>query len=198
MERPYPPAPRARRLPRLVPPPRGLVLAAACVALAGCSADLSRTFGLTRDAPNEFAVTTRAPLSMPPDFTLRPPRPGASRPQEQSTALQAQEVLVPQTALNGTAGQNSPGQEALVAAAGPPAPKDIRALVDRASALDQPKENFVDKLMFWRTPPQPGIVVDPQKEAQRLRENAALGKSPDSGVTPIIQPKRGSWFDNLF
>ena len=47
-------------------------------ALAACSGDeLTRTFGLTRDAPDEFQVTTRAPLSMPPDFNLRPPRPGA-------------------------------------------------------------------------------------------------------------------------
>ena len=54
-----------------------IVFVAACgFGLAACSGDeLTRTFGLTRDAPDEFQVTTRAPLSMPPDFTLRPPRP---------------------------------------------------------------------------------------------------------------------------
>ena len=64
-----------------------LVLLASLLGVAACSGDeLTRTFGLTRDAPDEFQVTTRAPLSMPPDFTLRPPRPGAARPQELSAA----------------------------------------------------------------------------------------------------------------
>lgn len=196
MHRPAPTAPRApRRLSRL---PAGLLLAVGSLALAGCSSDLSRTFGLSRDAPDAFAVTTQAPLSMPPDFALRPPQPGAPRPQTQSTATQAQEILVPQTALTGTAGGNSPGQNALVAEAGPPAPKDIKALINNESHLDEPKEGFVEQLMFWRSPPPPGIVVDPQKEAQRLRQNAALGESPEVGNTPIIQPKTQSWFDNLF
>ena len=42
--------------------------------------------------------------------------------------------------------------------------------------------------------------MDPQKEAQRLRENAALGKSPETGETPIIQPRRrgGGLLNDLF
>src|SRR5579875_904080 len=90
------------------------------LALAGCSGDeLTRNFGLTRDAPNEFVVTTQAPLSMPPDFALRPPDPGAPRPGVQSERLQAEAALVPQVELNsGTVGM-SPGQQALVAEAGP-------------------------------------------------------------------------------
>ena len=52
--------------------------------------------------------------------------------------------------------------------------------------------------MFWRPTPPPGIVVDPQKEAQRIRENAALGRSQDTGDTPIIQPKQKGWLEGLF
>ena len=70
------------------------------LSLAACSGDeLTRTFGLTRDAPDEFQVTTRAPLSMPPDFTLRPPRPGATRPQELTQREQAEAALAPDTVL---------------------------------------------------------------------------------------------------
>src|ERR1051326_8023507 len=36
--------------------------------------------------PAEFAVESRAPLTIPPDFELRPPAPGASRPQEVTAA----------------------------------------------------------------------------------------------------------------
>jgi hypothetical protein len=170
----------------------------AAVLLAGCSTDLTRTFGLTHDAPDEFTVTTRAPLSMPPDFSLRPPRPGAPRPQEQSERTQAEQALVPQQALGVAAAGDSPGQDALVSEAGPPAPKDIRAQVDQDAQLDQPGQSFTDKLLFWRTPPPPGIVVDPTKEAQRLRQNSALGLGVDNGDTPIIQPKQKGLLEGIF
>src|ERR1700684_2507570 len=97
--------------PRLIGP---LLLGASLLLLGGCSGDgLARTFGLTRDAPDEYTVTTRAPLSMPPDYNLRPPRPGAVRPQEQSERQQAQEALVPQTALDAPTTTASAGQAAL-------------------------------------------------------------------------------------
>jgi hypothetical protein len=177
---------------------------AACLltplALAACSGDeLSRNFGLTRDAPDEFQVTTRAPLSMPPDFSLRPPRPGASRPQELSQQQQAEAALVPDAALNPPGrSANSPGQQALISAAGKPAPADIRAKVDNETALDAPSRTLVDRLMFWKPAPPPGTAVDATREAARLRENAALGQSPEAGDTPIIQPKKQGFLDTLF
>ena len=36
-----------------------------------------------------FAVSKRAPLTIPPDFALTPPRPGAPRPQEADSSQQA-------------------------------------------------------------------------------------------------------------
>jgi hypothetical protein len=173
---------------------------AGVLAVAACSGEeLTRTFGLTRDAPDEFQVTTRAPLSMPPDFTLRPPRPGASRPQELSQRQQAEAALVPDTVMmNDQQAGSTPGQQALVAAAGPAAPADIRVRVDREAALDQPSRSFTDRLLFWKSPPPPGTPVDPVREAQRLRENAALGQSVETGDTPIIQRRRQGWFSSLF
>ena len=171
---------------------------AASLALAGCGDDLSRTIGLTRDAPDEFTVTTRAPLSMPPDFSLRPPRPGASRPQELSERQQAEATLSPTAALGGTPAGTSPGQSALVAAAGPAAPRDIRNEVDSEAQLDQPSRSFTDRLMFWKPAPPPGTAVDAQRESQRLRQNAALGSSPQNGDTPIIQRRQQGLLDSIF
>lgn len=169
------------------------------VLLAGCSGDeLTRTFGLTRDAPDEFQVTTRAPLSMPPDFQLRPPRPGTSRPQELTQRQQAEALLAPDSVLATGRAPQTRGQEALVAAAGPAAPADIRNKVDNEAALDTPTREFTDRLLFWRTPPAPGTEVDPQRETARLRQNAALGQSPEAGPTPIIQRKRQGLFSSLF
>ncbi len=193
--------PPASRRP-VHPVPALATLTLATLVLAGCGSgmDLSRSFGLTRDAPDEFTVTTQVPLSMPPNFNVRPPDPGAPRPQQLSEQQQAQEALVPQIALNGPpTGAPSTGQAALVQAAGPTAPTNIRNEVDNeAAAAANQNESFVDKLLFWRESPPPGIVVDPQKEAQRIRENAALGRSQDSGNTPIIQPRKKGWLEGLF
>ena len=170
-----------------------------CLLLSACGGDeLSRTFGLTRDPPDEFQVTTRAPLSMPPDFTLRAPRPGASRPQELTQQQQAEAALVPDTVLSAPSRTVSPGQQALVSAAGRAAPAGIRDRVDQEAALDTPSRPITDRLMFWQDPPRPGTVVDPAREAARIRQNAALGQSPDSGDTPIIQRKRQGLFSGLF
>ena len=179
---------------------RLLLVLPAALLLNACSGDeLSRNFGLTRDAPDEFQVTTRAPLSMPPDFTLRAPRPGASRPQELTQQQQAEATLVPDAALNPpTRAANSPGQQALVSAAGRPAPANIRAQVDNEAAFDAPSRSFVDRLMFWKPAPPAGTAVDAKREAARLRENAALGQSPGAGDTPIIQRKKQGFLDSLF
>jgi hypothetical protein len=196
---------RATRLPRAFAVARAAsalpMFALVAVLLAGCgTTDLSRTFGFTRDAPDEYTVTTQTPLSMPPDFNVRPPNPGAARPQQVSTQRQAEEALVPQTALTGDpTGQASSGQAALVQAAGPSPPSNIRAEVNGEAAAEAVQnQSFVDTLMFWRPTPTPGIVVDPQKEAQRIKENAALGRSQDTGDTAIIQPAKKGWLQGLF
>jgi len=167
--------------------------------LTACSGDeLTRTFGLTRDAPDEFQVTTRAPLSMPPDFTLRPPRPGATRPQELTQRQQAEAALAPDTVLARPDAAVTPGQQALVAAAGRAAPADIRTRVDNEAALDTPSRPLTDRLLFWQSPPPPGTPVDAQRESARLRQNAALGQAPETGDTPIIQRKRQGLFSGIF
>jgi hypothetical protein len=72
--------------------------------LAGCS-DLKQMVGLDPTMPDEFAVESRAPLTIPPDFNLRPPEPGAPRPQEKTAEQQAEEAIE-------QAGPGSPGNQA--------------------------------------------------------------------------------------
>jgi hypothetical protein len=72
--------------------------------LLGCG-DFKRTLGIEKTSPDEFAVESRAPLTIPPDFDLRPPQPGASRPQEKSTNQQARQVIE-------QAGPGEPGKQA--------------------------------------------------------------------------------------
>lgn len=169
---------------------------AGVLVLGGCGdSSLSRSFGLTRDSPDEFSVTTQQPLSMPPDFSLRAPDPGAPRPQDRSTAAGAEAVLVP--GAGGGAAAMSAGQQALVQQAGPPAPDNIRQRVDRDAALAATDRSLTDRLMFWRSPEKPGVLVDPTRESQRIRTNAALGQSQEQGETPIIQRRQKSFLDSI-
>jgi hypothetical protein len=176
-----------------------LVVLSAPLWLAACGSDTARTFGFTRDAPDEFQVTTRAPLSMPPSLgTLPTPRPGAQRPQEISVREQAEATLAPGALLGGRnarSGATSSGEQALLAATGRAAPGDIRQRIDdEAVRLNAPDRNLAERLMFWRNPGEPGTPVDPNREAQRLRENAALGREVTDGDTPVIQRPRNNSF----
>ncbi|RAI57960.1 DUF3035 domain-containing protein [Roseicella frigidaeris] len=176
------------RRPRLLPVLPALV---ALGLLPGCGGDTARTFGFTRDAPDEFQVTTRAPLSMPPSLGELPvPRPGATRPQELSPRLAAETALAPGAVLAPSTGAAAPssGESALLSQAGRPVGQDIRRRVDEESLkLDQPDRGLVDRLIFWKAPEPPGTALDARRESQRLRENAALGREATEGETPIIQ-----------
>lgn len=62
------------------------------LALSGCT-NVKRAIGLDPTMPDEFEVEARAPLTIPPDFDLRPPKPGAPRPQEVSADRLARQDL---------------------------------------------------------------------------------------------------------
>ena len=63
--------------------------AAAAMLVAGCGS--SGVLG--RDRPDEFAVARNAPLIIPPDFALEPPRPGEPAPVGADARSQALETL---------------------------------------------------------------------------------------------------------
>ncbi|GAN60257.1 hypothetical protein ACI01nite_08490 [Acetobacter cibinongensis] len=165
----------ARRVSTLISP---LLLLGGCVLLTGCSgSEAARAFGLERSMPDEYTVTTRAPLSMPPMDELAKPVSGAERPQDESERLQALETLSPDVALHGENGSNSDGQSMLVTEASQAADAPDQG------ELGQAGSGFVEQLMFWKGG-KAGAVVDADEENRRLKTNAALGKPPTHGVTP--------------
>lgn len=67
----------------------GFAVSAAAMLLAGCTSN-----GLAhRDRPDEFAVARTAPLVIPPDFALVPPRPGEPMPISADARTQALDAL---------------------------------------------------------------------------------------------------------
>lgn len=91
------------------------------LALTACGSDTKQMLGLERSPPDEFAVVSRAPLSVPPEFSLRPPEPGAPRPQEGRASDQARRALTgaEMQAAYRRAGL-SPGEATLLARTAPP------------------------------------------------------------------------------
>ncbi len=75
--------------------------------LGGCSNNRAR-FGTA--GPNELAVARAAPLVVPPDFALVPPKPGAARPQDIDPSTQALEALFGGPAARSAAEAGALGQ----------------------------------------------------------------------------------------
>jgi len=171
----------------------------AAASLSGCT-DARRALGYEKAPPDEFSVVARAPLSQPPDYNMRPPAPGAPRPQEGTATDQARSALTPgKTAPTGPAAVSKGEQILLAKSGGDKAPADIRKKVnEESSAIVEANSSFVDKLVFWRDPTPPGEPLDPSGEAKRLRENASLGRPPTAGETVQIGRKSDSFWRSIF
>ncbi len=179
--------------------------------LGGCTS-IRENLGLTKRSPDEFRVTSRAPLSMPPDYNLRPPNPGAPRPQEGSTRDQAEAAVfgypnsgtdpdqIPPIGEGEAAGAQSAGEASLLQSAGTGGiDPNIRVLIDSETAEDEADSiTLAEQLIFWRDPQPYGTVVDPVAEQKRLQENAALGKPVTEGETPVIIRKKKGLLEGIF
>lgn len=178
------------------------IVVLAGLALSGCG-DTRKALGFDKAPPDEFKIVNRAPLSLPPDYALRPPQPGATRPQEQTVPEQARQVLLGATApatRPAASPTASAGESALLAKVGASnTDPRIREMVNRDSvALADADRTFLDRIVFWKKPDAPGTVVDPQAEAQRLRENQALGRPVTEGDTPIIRRRKKGALEDIF
>jgi hypothetical protein len=189
---------------------RAMLAAAAAVclvALGGCEGT-KNVLGLKKQAPDEFAVVTRAPLELPPDFGLRPPKPGAERPQETSPRERAREILLgkPGGSEAGSleaeavaSGRYSKGEAALLSRAGAlDASPDIRQKVNQEdAALAAAGTGFMDKVLFWQDKEPRGQLVDAEKESRRLREASALGDAPNKTDVPVIERRQRGWLEGI-
>ncbi len=202
---------------------RHVGLAVAAVLALGLSAcdTFKEQAGLAKKAPDEFTVITKAPLVMPPDFTLRPPRPGAKPPQEVAPRDRARAALwstgkgggatVDRAQQAGRVGVASATGEvstikptgaelALLERAGAlGADSSIRQILNReTTVLAEKDSSFADRLLFWRKKEPFGTAVDAGKEAQRLREAAAAGDAPNKTETPTIKRRKRGFLEGIF
>lgn len=159
---------------------------------------------MTKKAPDEFTVVRKAPLVMPPNFTLRPPEPGDSRAKELRPTETARSALLNRAGATAAreidTASRTGGEVALLKEAGAlGADSSIRRVIDsETTALAAKEDSFVDRLIFWQPRQPSGTVVDPSKESQRLRDNAATGAPVTKGDTPVIERRKRGILEGIF
>jgi hypothetical protein len=144
--------------------------------LAGCQS-ASHALGLAKVTPDEFRVVSKAPLTLPPDYSLRPPAPGEPRPQELEPESAAREALIGER----QAEVRSDGEKLLVAkAGGDKADPLIRYVVDdQFGAISHKDKGFADFVMFWHKgqpavseqmtqASETSVPIDPNTEEKRI------------------------------
>ena len=75
-----------------------LTAVAALLATSACSSGVRQALGAEKATPDEFRVVTIAPLSVPPEYNLRPPEPGGLRPEDIYTDQHVRALIDGETA----------------------------------------------------------------------------------------------------
>jgi hypothetical protein len=161
-----------------------LILASLAV-LVGCES-LRESAGLTKKSPDEFAVTTKAPLVIPPDFNLHPPAPGAAPTNATDPTTTAQTALFSSTdtatvAANLT-GNFSSGERMLLANAGV---QNSDPSIRQQLQSDRPDMQSADAAFTAR------LFATPVSSSNGVI--AAAQANPVA--TPAPKKSSGGWFD---
>lgn len=153
-------------------------------ALTGCTS-AKQALGMSKVVPDEFRVVSKAPLVVPPDYSLRPPAPGEPRPQELQPESAARNALLGRR----EAEDRTQGEKLLASrAGGDKADPLIRFVVDDENGdISHKEKSFADTVMFWKkgepridTPISTGAEtpapVDAAAEDARIK--ALIGDKP--------------------
>jgi hypothetical protein len=193
---------------------RFAALAGLALSLIGCES-IREAAGITKEPPDEFAVVTKSPLVIPPDFALRPPKPGASPTNQTSPTVAAQSALFgddPAAAATAITGNYSQEERIVLAnSGGANADHSIRKqIASDAKDMEATDDSFTDELLFRTPDPYKGTPLNADAEAQRIHDAGAQGQPPAAGASapgtaPVkhddsatIKKDSGGWFDGIF
>jgi hypothetical protein len=171
-----------------------VVLAAACAAAGGC-ASFKQAVGAEKVAPDEFRVVTRAPLVMPPDYALRPPRPGDPRPQELRPGDQARAAVFGQDVGR----EASAGERLLIARADADAvDPTIRAQVDMEEAnIVHKGDVFAASIISFGGSVDSATPLTPEEQEKRLAEQETIRRATGGGEVVIERKESRSKLPGL-
>jgi len=153
-------------------------LAGAALLITGCSS-ASKALGMTKTTPNEFNILTKAPLVVPPEYNLRPPRPGELNVEEKYATVAARKALLGEI----DPAEPSRGEAVLIAkAGGGQADPAVRVMIDGENSVERKSQGFADRVLFWKNgsaKAPDGTPLDPDSEARRQKAvQAATGGAP--------------------
>jgi Protein of unknown function (DUF3035) len=170
-------------------------------ALPACS-QVQQSLGLGKNPPDEFKIVSRAPLTIPPEFDLPPPQPGKPRPQELQPQQDAEAAMFGAPLATVGKDEFTPGEEAIMMTASvEDALPDIRDTVDEEHDEMLADRSWIDEAMFWKDVPDPtAVLIDPNKETERLQNNAALGLPANAGDFEgvIVVPREQGILEGIF
>lgn len=154
----------------------GLVVAA--LLSTGC-ASAGRALGMTKTTPNEFNILTKPPLVVPPEYNLRPPRPGELNVEEKYATVAARQALLGEI----DPAKPTAGEALLIAkAGGGRADPAVRVIIDGQNSIERKNRGFADRILFWRNGQalgSDGQPLDPDQEARRQKAvQSATGGNP--------------------
>ena len=154
------------------------------VALGACSQETKEDLGLVKVGPDEFSVITRAPLSVPPDYTLRPPRPGTSRPMEISTRDNARQTVFGVEDVDQETGAVNKTEQAsggfLDKVGVNEANPNIRDVLKTEVPADS--RTTAEKLLFMSGDAEKGTPLNPKEELERLENEGVVIKKRNEEI----------------
>lgn len=206
------------------------ILFATCslLALTACGgSSIKDTLGLSRKAPDEFRVVARPPLSVPPQFNLRPPSSDAESPTVVPADKQAQSIVTGnaiETAENSVDTAVTAVESASLEDATPEKKKKGKSAEKKSSSESQFMKNIGadkadpkvrdelikqriaaqekrDEGSWWNkitTTEKKETLVDAKEESKRIQTNKTENKPVTEGETPEVKDKDHGIIGTIF
>lgn len=170
------------------------------VAVTGCSNDAKTMLGLKRRVPDEFKIVSHPPLTIPPEFTLRPPVPGNEGNSNIATSNKAKNILLENTTKTKPA-KMSQAESALLKQAGAnDSDPQIRSILAKDTAAKQKteKKGFLSKIKFFGKSGDDDKTVDAIKEKQRIDNlNDKTTKNEDQNTSAVAANGNGAFIHHV-
>lgn len=208
---------------------RLVLISLSLLCVAACTGgEVRGVLGVNKSAPDEFKVVSRPPLSVPPNFHLRPPEPGAPARVEHSTEAKAEMLLMGRPLMELNLDPFASGEPTVPTALDPTTVSDLADPMALDSADSQAEEEFLSnigaqdadknirELIYEDNIAQPTVtesaspieewlgiaetesVIDPKAEAERIRNNKDEGKPVNEGEVETIDSGKKSVLESLF
>jgi hypothetical protein len=160
-------------------------------ALSACNGSVRDNLGLRKSSPNEFRVVANPPLSVPPEFSLRPPVAESEFVEGEDISTQAKNIMFEQSSYSSSDYESKP--ESLFsknfgASEADPKIKSLLAADELSSAKEAEKKGILAKI----TPAslskanESSSIVDAALEKKRISENIKKGEDITTGQTPTL------------